>query len=98
MKENSSCKKSHHSHHQKEKLINRLSRIEGQVRGIKKMIDEDVYCDDILNQVSAVQSSISSFSRELLEHHLKSCVVRRIQQDDGEVVDELLKTFRKLMK
>ncbi|WP_407081091.1 metal-sensitive transcriptional regulator [Evansella halocellulosilytica] len=79
-------------------LIKRMSRIEGQVRGIKGMIDRDVYCDDVLNQMSAVQSALNSVSRLLLDSHMKTCVIERLKEDDREVVDEFLKTVSKLMK
>jgi DNA-binding FrmR family transcriptional regulator len=82
----------------KEALLKRMSRIEGQVRGIKGMIDRDVYCDDILNQMSAVQSALKAVSRLLLDSHMKTCVLERLKEDDTEVVDEFLKTVSKLMK
>lgn len=76
----------------------RLNRIEGQVRGIKRMIEEDTYCDDVLNQIAAVQSALNSVGRLLLESHMKSCVVERIEEGEIEVVDELLVTIKKLIK
>lgn len=79
-------------------LINRLSRIEGQVRGVKKMVEEDRYCVDILTQVSAVQSALNAFNRVLLNNHIKSCVVNDIKDGKEEVVDELCATLQKLMK
>lgn len=79
-------------------LSARLNRIEGQIRGIKGMIEKDVYCDDILNQIAAVQSALNSVGKMLLEGHMKSCVIERIQQGDHDVVEELLKTMNKLMK
>lgn len=79
-------------------LTSRLNRIEGQVRGIKGMIEKDMYCDDVLNQIAAVQSAMKSVSRLLLENHMKSCLVRRIQAGEMEVVDELLETIEKIMK
>lgn len=82
----------------KASLISRLNRIEGQVRGIKGMIDKDVYCDDVLNQIAAVQSAMKSVSRLLLESHMKSCLINRIQSGETEVVDELLITIEKMMK
>lgn len=90
--------KSHHSENLKSELVLRLSKIEGQVRGVQKMITEDIYCDDILNQISSIQSSLNSVSRLLLENHMKSCVVDRIRNNEPEVVDELMFTFKKLMK
>jgi DNA-binding FrmR family transcriptional regulator len=82
---------------QKNDLITRLNRIEGQVRGIKGMIEKDTYCDDILHQISAVQSALKSVSRLILQGHLNSCVVERIQSGDQEIVDELLKTINKMI-
>ncbi|KMZ39888.1 metal-sensitive transcriptional regulator [Brevibacillus fortis] len=82
----------------KANLISRLNRVEGQVRGIRGMVEKDVYCDDILNQIAAVQSALNAVGKMLLEGHMKSCVMDRIQQGDHEVIDELLKTMNKLMK
>ncbi len=82
----------------KANLVKRMNRIEGQVRGINGMIERDVYCDDILNQMSAVQSALNSVSRLLLESHMKSCVIDRLKEDDSEVIEEFMKTISKLMK
>ena len=82
----------------KKNLTNRLNRIEGQVRGIKKMLENDAYCTDILTQVSAVQSALNSFAKEILEEHVKTCVINDIKEGNEEVIDDLLKTIRKLMK
>ncbi|WNC13275.1 metal-sensitive transcriptional regulator [Brevibacillus brevis] len=82
----------------KSNLISRLNRVEGQIRGIRGMVEKDVYCDDILNQIAAVQSALNSVGKILLEGHMKSCVIDRIQQGDSDVIDELLKTMNKLMK
>ena len=79
-------------------LINRLSRIEGQVRGIKKMIENDAYCNDVLIQSAAVGAAINAFNRELLSNHIHSCVVRDIREGKDEVVDELMVTLQKLIK
>ncbi|MDO4555205.1 MAG: metal-sensing transcriptional repressor [Lachnospiraceae bacterium] len=79
-------------------LVNRLSRIEGQIRGIKKMVEEDRYCVDILTQMSAVQSACNAFSRNLLENHIKTCVVEDIKSDREGTVEELCNTIRKVMK
>lgn len=87
-----------HSDKLKSNLAARLNRIEGQIRGIKGMIEKDVYCDDILNQIAAVQSALNSVGKMLLEGHMKSCVVERIQQGDYDVIDELMKTMNKLLK
>ncbi|EST53111.1 copper-sensing transcriptional repressor CsoR [Brevibacillus panacihumi W25] len=82
----------------KSNLVSRLNRVEGQIRGIRGMVEKDVYCDDILNQIAAVQSALNAVGKILLEGHMKSCVIERIQQGDQEVIDELLKTMNKLMK
>lgn len=79
-------------------LINRLSRIEGQVRGIKKMIEEDAYCTDILVQVSAITAALNSFNKVLLSNHINTCVADNIKQGNMEVVDELVTTLQKLMR
>ncbi len=79
-------------------LKNRLSRIEGQIRGIRGMIDSDAYCIDVLTQVSAVQAAISSFATELLSQHVKSCVVSDVREGKVESVDELVKIMEKLMR
>ncbi len=67
---------------EKKKLINRLSRIEGQVKGVKKMIDEDIYCDDVLNQISSIKAALNGLSKALLERHLKTCVVEKISNGE----------------
>ncbi len=82
----------------KQALVSRLNRIEGQVRGIKGMIEKDIYCDDVLIQIAAVQSAMKSVSKLLLESHMKSCLISRIQAGENEVVDELLSTIEKMMK
>lgn len=91
-------RKSHHSDKVKSNLTTRLNRIEGQIRGVKGMIEKDAYCDDVLNQIAAIQSALNSVGKLLLEGHMKSCVIERIQDGDHEVIDELLKTMNKLMK
>jgi|SRR5699024_9562616 len=93
-----SKRKSHHSDQVKKNLVTRLNRIEGQIRGIKGLIEKDTYCDDVITQISASQSALNSVARILLEGHLKSCVVDRIQEGDTEVLDEVLITIQKLMK
>jgi DNA-binding FrmR family transcriptional regulator len=92
------CRKSHHPDYVKKDLTNRLNRIEGQIRGIKGMIDKDVYCDDVITQLSATQSALNSVAKVLLQGHLKGCVVDRLAEGDEEVLDELLITIQKLMK
>lgn len=79
-------------------LINRLSRIEGQVRGIKRMVEEDYYCPDILVQVSAVNAALNSFNKVLLANHIRTCVAEDIKAGKEETIDELVLTLQKLMK
>ncbi len=93
-----SHRKSHHSDKVKSNLVTRLNRIEGQIRGIKGMIEKDTYCDDVITQISATQSALNSVAKLLLEGHLKTCVIERIQEGDHEVLDEVLVTIQKLMK
>lgn len=86
------------SQEEKTKLTNRLSRIEGQIRGIRKMIEEDQYCPDILTQSAAVSAAINAFNKELLASHLRSCVTEDIKAGKEETMEELLATLQKLMK
>ncbi|MCX4375298.1 MAG: metal-sensing transcriptional repressor [Lachnospiraceae bacterium] len=79
-------------------LENRLSRIEGQVRGIKRMIEQDAYCIDVLVQVAAVNAALNSFSRVLLSEHIRTCVTQDIKEGKDETIEELLATLQKLMK
>lgn len=79
-------------------LMNRLSRIEGQIRGIKGMMEKDAYCTDIITQVSAVTAALNSFNRVLLSNHMKSCVVQDIKDGKEDTIDDLLNTLQKLMK
>lgn len=79
------------------KLLNRLNRIEGQVRGVKKMLENNAYCTDILTQSAAIGAAVDAFNRELLESHIKSCVADGIRMGDDEVIGELLQIMRKLM-
>ena len=83
---------------EKKALLTRLSRIEGQVRGVKKMLEEEQYCVDILTQVSAIQAALNAFNKELLSSHIHSCVVEEIQKGNTDVVDELCESIKKLMK
>lgn len=80
------------------KLISRLRRIEGQVRGIEKMLEEDRYCVDILTQVSAAQSALNGFGKELLSQHINSCVVEDVRSGKADAVEELTELLQKLMK
>ncbi|MGN0465428.1 MAG: metal-sensing transcriptional repressor [Lachnospiraceae bacterium] len=79
-------------------LMNRLKRIEGQVRGIQGMLEKDAYCPDILVQVSAINAALNSFNKVLLANHIKSCVADNIREGNDEVIDELVMTLQKLMK
>ncbi len=79
-------------------LIKRLNRIEGQIRGIKGMVENSAYCPDILTQVSAATSALNSFSRVLLSSHIRTCVVNDVKEGHEETVDELLDTLQKMMK
>ena len=88
----------HRTERERKALLNRCSRIEGQIRGVKGMLEKDVYCDDILNQIAAAQSALDALSRVILERHMKTCLIERIQSGDSEVIDELMITVGKLMK
>ena len=79
-------------------LINRLSRIEGQIRGLKRMVEEGAYCPDILTQSAAAGSALNSFNRVLMANHIRTCVADDIREGNDETIDELLKTLQKLMK
>lgn len=83
---------------EKNELMNRLKRIEGQVRGLEGMLEKDAYCTDILMQVSAVTSALNSFSRQLLASHIRTCVADNIRNGNYEVIDELVTALQKLMK
>ncbi len=80
------------------KLINRLNRIEGQVRGIRGMVENNAYCTDILMQVSAVNAALNAFNKELLANHIRTCVADNIREGKDDIVDELVTTLQKLMK
>lgn len=81
----------------KSKLVTRLNKVEGQVRGIKSMIEKDVYCDDVLIQISAAQAALNSISILVLENHIKECLVTKIRNGQDNIVDELLITIKKLI-
>lgn len=88
----------HHPDVFKSDLLKRLNRIEGQVRGIQNMIESDIYCDDVLTQISAVRNALSSVSKILFEAHMRSCITEQIQSGKTEVMDELLETIRRMIK
>ena len=86
------------SEEEHKRLINRLNRIEGQIRGIKKMVDENAYCIDILVQAAAANAALNSFNKELLAEHIRTCVAEDIRQGKEETIDELVVALQKLMK
>ena len=83
---------------EKKKLMNRLNRIEGQIRGIRGMVEKNCYCPDILTQVAAANAALNAFNRELLANHIKTCVVRDMHEGKEETIDELVTVLQKLMK
>ena len=92
------CKKTLRTEEERKKLINRLSRIEGQIRGIKNMVESDSYCNDILIQSAAVTAAMNAFNRELIASHMKTCVARDLREGNDDVIEELAQTLQKLMK
>jgi DNA-binding FrmR family transcriptional regulator len=94
----SDAKKTHRSERLKEDLLKRLARIEGQLRGITRMVANDVYCDDILNQISAVHFALNSARNLLLEDHIKNCVRESIEKEEYEIIDELMGTLKRMFK
>lgn len=93
-----SCRTKERSEKEYKDLINRLNRVEGQIRGIKGMLEKDAYCIDILNQVSAANCALNSFTKELLANHIRSCVADDIRDGKDEKLNELVCTLQKLMK
>ena len=93
-----SCRHKKRSEEEYKSLIHRLNRIEGQIRGIRGMVEKDVYCADILVQVAAANSALNAFSRELLSQHVRTCVADDLRAGSDEKLDELLKLLPKLMK
>lgn len=83
---------------EQKKLIHRLNRIEGQIRGIRKMVENNAYCTDILMQSAAVNAAVNAFNKDLIANHIRGCVVRDIREGKDEVIDELVVTLQKLMK
>lgn len=92
------CRHKHRDAPEYEALLKRLRRIEGQVRGIQGMVEKEAYCTDILTQVSAVQSALRAFSKELLASHIRTCVADGVRQGDEDIVDELVRTMEKMMR
>ncbi|MBQ8470142.1 MAG: metal-sensing transcriptional repressor, partial [Clostridia bacterium] len=82
----------------KKKLINRLSRIEGQIRGLKGMVENDAYCPEVLTQAAAANAALNAFNRELLEAHIRGCVAEDIKDGNDETIEELVKLLQKMMK
>ena len=91
-------KKTHRSENEKKIIVNRINRIEGQLRGVKKMIQDDIYCKDVLIQLSAIENSVKSLSNHILENHLYNCVTTDIENGNLEVIDELIALFKKFNK
>ena len=91
-------KTKHRDEEELRKLVNRLNRVEGQVRGVKRQLEGDAYCVDVLMQVSAIHAALNAFSRELLSNHIKTCVADGIREGDDAVVDELCAMLQKLLK
>ena len=100
MTNNETCchKTKKRSQEENKRLVNRLSRVEGQIRGIKKMVEEDAYCIDILIQVAAANAALNSFNKELLAEHIRTCVADDIKNGREETIEELVATLQKLMK
>ncbi|EGW37487.1 metal-sensitive transcriptional regulator [Desulfosporosinus sp. OT] len=96
--ENQGERTSHHDDKTIKELVTRMNRIEGQIRGIKGMIERHVYCDDVLNQIASAQSALDGAARLLLEKHMKSCVKEQLQAGDEQVVDEVLKTIFRMIR
>ena len=92
------CKHTERGEEERKKLINRLSRIEGQIRGLRAMVERDAYCPDILVQSAAANAAINSFNKDLIASHIRTCVVRDIHEGNDEVISELVETLQKLMK
>ena len=91
-------KKTLRSGEEQKKLVNRLNRIEGQIRGIRNMVENDAYCNDILVQCAAVNAAVNAFNRELIASHMRGCVARDLREGKDEVIDELVETLQKLVK
>lgn len=86
------------SESEKKRLMNRLSRIEGQIRGIKGMVEKDAYCPDIMIQTAAAAAALNSFNKELIGTHIRTCVANDIREGNDDVIDELLDTLQRIMK
>lgn len=93
-----SCRTKHRTEEETRALLNRLSRIEGQIRGLRRMVEEEAYCPDILTQSAAAAAALNAFSRELLAAHIRTCVVEDVRSGSDEKVEELLVTLQRFMK
>lgn len=91
-------KKTKRSEKEKQLINNRLSRIEGQIRGIKKMIEEDAYCNDVLIQLSSIENSVKSLSNQVLENHLYTCIARDIENGNEDAINEIISLFKRFNK
>lgn len=98
--ENNKCcdKKTHRAENEKRLINNRLSRIEGQIKGVKKMIAEDVYCNDVLIQLSAIENSVKSLANQILENHLYTCIARDMENGKIDTIDEIISLFKRFNK
>ena len=92
------CKKTERSADERRALMNRLSRIEGQIRGIRGMVEKDCYCPDIITQVAAANAALNSFNKKLLANHIETCVAENIREGNDDVIQELVNVLPKLMK
>jgi len=90
--------KAKHSEKLKSSLVSRLNRVEGQVRGISKMIQDDVYCNSVLNQIRSIDAALNGVKLELLEAHMKSCVIKKLKNKKYNIIDELVETMKRLIK
>ena len=97
-KEERSPRRKNRERTEQEALLQRLRRVEGQVRGVTKMVESGAYCTDILNQVTAIRSALSAFSRELLASHIRTCVVEGLREGNEEVIEELVRTMERMTK
>ncbi len=94
------CGDKNEASYEKEKrnLISRLNRIEGQIRGIKKLIENDTYCDDVINQINSSRSALNGVSKTILKKHMESCVAEKLKNDDPEIISEFIKTVERILK
>jgi len=98
LEKNDIVRKAHHPEQTKVKLVNRLRRIEGQIRGISRMVESDVYCDDILSQITSVEAALGGVRKGLLEAHIRSCVVDQIEEGRYQVIDELMQIIGRMTR